>query len=100
MRIAGKITLTIVVLIVLTELFFVFRPEPDIHNDGWKKTQYEPRLLLNMRRFRAGCYMPLLQFKVLAMYHQRDRSLGAGSLMTQTIPEAPPSTKQPRWLKI
>jgi hypothetical protein len=34
MRMAGKITLTIVGLIVLTELFFVFRPEPDILTAG------------------------------------------------------------------
>ena len=34
MRLAGKITLAIVGLIVLTELFFVFRPEPDILTAG------------------------------------------------------------------
>jgi hypothetical protein len=34
MRLVGKITLTIVGLIVLAELFFVFRPEPDILTAG------------------------------------------------------------------
>jgi hypothetical protein len=34
MRLAGKITLAIVGLIVLAELFFVFRPEPDILTAG------------------------------------------------------------------
>lgn len=34
MRLVGKITLTVLGLIVLAELFFVFRPEPDILTAG------------------------------------------------------------------